>query len=195
MKETDKSDDPKTQNAIRSVTVDVSSKHCLWFAWWTTSPPTKGPEEEDDSSKPIGIPIPQEPPVPSKVLIEATDPTQVWRHHPADGKQSGADGISVARGLENGGYKSDSFNSNWIELPGAINLNKAVAIFEVNGLAPTQSAPQTQKEVGSNATLTIPENATKLFLGFHDGRQWTNNENPVTSSAEIITFRVSWLTL
>lgn len=187
-------DEKKEQGAgtlriLRRVNLTIRAKHCLWFSW--TPMTISGPEGEDESSRPEFDAVEEGA---DTVRIRATDTTQVWRHHPDASRESGANGLdgtggipNAPLGLENPAYKDSSLNSDGInEL--TTHLNKLVAIFEIQGAAPTSTAPQDQLVVGAGPTeLSIPAGATKIFIGFHDGRHWINNEGHIDILMEWIS--------
>jgi len=162
------------------MSVRVDAKHCLWFSW--ALPSVLGPEGEGSDSQPGHIDVDGA----SMVQIAQRDSSQKWRHHPSSDRESNANGLDGTdgtpldvRGLENPGYQSAAYNSEGI-LPITTNLNKLVGIFEFGNAIPTSENPTSQLEIGAGPTeLTVPEGATKLFLGFHDGREWTNNEKSI----------------
>lgn len=174
---------------LRRVNLTIRAKHCLWFSW--TPMTISGPEGEDETSRPEFDAVEDGA---DTVRITATDTSQKWRHHPDASRESGAGGLdgtggipNDSRGLENSAYKDSSLNSDGInEL--TTHLNKLVAIFEIQGAAPTPTSPQDQHIVGAGPTsLSIPAGASKIFIGFHDGRHWTNNDGHIDILLEWIS--------
>ncbi|MEQ8784792.1 MAG: hypothetical protein RIC55_00770 [Pirellulaceae bacterium] len=174
---------------LRRAVMNVSPKQSLWFAW---SPnPIPGPEGEGESSRPQFDAVEDGA---SQVQLTVLDTSKRWRHHPSADRESGPNGLDGSQGipddardLENQQYKSSNLNSDGIILSQPIHLNKLVAIFEINNSAPTPNEPSSILEVGAAATLDLPLDATKIFLGFHDGRHWTNNEG------EDMQVQIDWL--
>ncbi len=161
------------------VTVAVTAKMCLWFAWAGTV--TNGPYGENGVGyTPIGL-----EPIEGATSVKLSAYGGPWRHHPSTNNESGPNGLSATRSLENQGYKSPTYNSDDIE-PIDTNLNKLLAMWEFNQGPPTEQAPATQLAIGDGTTLTVPENASKLFLGFHDGYEWSNNDGVVLVEVEWI---------
>ena len=167
-----------------TTTVSVSAKCCLWFAWAPTgSAALKDPENEGlvDAHRPIGVPV---PPGSTSVTITAAasgTPDRRWRHDPAAGAASGPNGLNGSdgtpvniKGLEVGGYQHANYGSDSIT-PLTTHLNKLVAMVEDNwGPTPQQPTP-----VGASATIALTANSTRVFLGMHDGRQWSNNSGDI----------------
>jgi hypothetical protein len=177
----------RSQNPI---SVDVSAKCCLWFAWAPPasplSEPEGGPAGEDDTYRPVALPVPS-----AARSAALTVGDGIWWHHDADGRRSGANGLDGTNGLPNDQrslerqeYRSPNYNSEGIT-PLNAHLNKLVGIWEIGGQAPLASSPTDQVEIGQNpGSIAVPPGATKLFLGFHDGRQWTNNDGSVSVALE-----------
>lgn len=153
--------------------VSVTAKQSLWFAFVTDTASLSGPEGEDSTS------------VPAKVAIDAgfvnvslhvNEPGEWW-HVNADSSRSGPNGLDGLggvkkdeRGLENAAYKSSTYNSEDIAEITA-PLNKLVAMFDVK-----ESGEFKQYPVGVGPTsIDFPSGATTMYLGFHDGREWSNN--------------------
>ena len=170
------------------VPIPVSPKACLWFAW--ADSPISGPEGEADTSYPTWVAAEEGA---SRVIVSVTNRDARWMHHPDSARASGPNGLDgsngtpvVQRGLQNPSYKSSAYNSAYIE-PLQSHLNKLVAMFEMDNAAPTLGSEATQLEVGEEETFDVPPGATRLFLGFHDGRHWTNNDG------ESMMVEITWV--
>jgi hypothetical protein len=146
--------------------IAVSAKSCLWFTWADEG--LDGPEGEtvNDVYRPHAINISGI----RRFIVRAIGPNDQWWHHP--GKVSGAEGIDDSRNLENENYKSAQYNSQKIrKLKARLNL--------LVGLVGRDTAPASevdQEPIGLEREITVNDAAdNRLFLGFHDGRHWTNN--------------------
>lgn len=160
-------------------TSTVGAKYCLWFTWAPEG--IDGPEGEivDSDYRPLEINVEGI----QKVKITAV-PTDEWSHHP--GNTSNAGGIDDVRGLENAAYRSAQYNSENIE-PLIARLNLLVGLLG-SETPPTSSVSQI--EIGLEKVISIDNIAdTRLFLGFHDGRQWSNNGGHVNVTIEIVEQR------
>jgi len=169
-----------------SATVDVPATSCLWFAWASPASAIQGPEGETDTHRPQVLIVPQGS---QSVALSVSD--GIWWHVKADKRRSGADGLNGSgdlpddkRNLENDAYCSADFKSEGIK-PLKTHLNKLVGIWEIDGQAPTAESKADQRILGQNpGSLTVPTGATRLFLGFHDGRHWINNGGSVSVTAD-----------
>lgn len=152
----------------------VKATYCLWFAWAPGG--LIGPEGETTGSTydPLAIDIT------NAVTVEITaSPSDTWSHHP--GNTSNAAGLGTSIGLENPAYRSTNYNSERI-VPRTTNLNKLVAM---QGFDEPPTAEVLQEEIGLSRVLNITNGHTRLFLGFHDGREWTNNNGEVNIAITI----------
>jgi len=153
--------------------VDVSAKQSLWFAFVTDTVSFEGPEKEDATSIPAKVAIDDGF---VNVTIQVNEPGEWW-HVNANSSRSGPNGLDGnggvkkdERGLENEAYKNATYNSGDIGKVTA-PLNKLMAMFDVK-----ENGEYKQYPVGEGPTsIDFPGGSTTMFLGFHDGRQWTNN--------------------
>jgi hypothetical protein len=153
-------------------TFPVSAKCCLWFTWAADG--LNGVEHEDpvELYRPVEVDVENI----SEVTV-SVDSSDQWSHHP--GNLSNAGGINDVRGLENAGYRDAKYNSLKIK-PLSARLNLLVGMVTTKD-PPVPAAPDVdQIEIGLGKTITINDiTAERLFLGFHDGRHWFNNEHAV----------------
>ena len=157
---------------------NVKATYCLWFAYAPDD--IAGPEGETTNStyKPLEIDLTN-----VAELTVTASPDDKWWHHP--GNDSGAEGIADERNLENEAYKSATYHStNIAKLETRLNL--------LVGLLGDENPPTVEREqikIGLEKTITIDNaNDTRLFLGFHDGRQWSNNgQDPAAGVSVTIT--------
>ena len=147
----------------------IKAKYCLWFAYAPSN--IDGPEGEktDSNYMPLEVDLTNV----AELTVTAT-PADMWSHHP--GNDSNAGGINDERNLENEAYKSATYNSENIgKLKARLNL--------LVGLLGDENPPTVEREqieIGLEKDISIDNvNDTRLFLGFHDGRQWSNNSGAV----------------
>jgi hypothetical protein len=175
---------PNEIKVLKRTPYTISAKHCLWFAWATGGFP--GPKGElEAESKP---PFDTRPLNATQVTITVLDANQRWGHNADPGRASGANGLdgsggipNDSRGLEMQEYKSATFNSLFID-PINTHLNKMLFMLETDGV-PTAQHPGEQLPVRSG--IPIPAaNATRIFIGMHDGHEWKNNDGVIQVTVE-----------
>ncbi|ADB14966.1 hypothetical protein Psta_0271 [Pirellula staleyi DSM 6068] len=152
------------ENNRAIITREVLATYCLWFAWAPEG--VAGPDGEtvNNTYRPIAIDIE------GAVSLEITaNPADLWWHHP--GNSSNAGGLNDERGLENSAYRSATYQSENI-LPLTARLNELVSM---QGTQDIPTSEVIQERVGLGCVQNVGADMTRLFLGFHDGRQWTNN--------------------
>jgi hypothetical protein len=175
-----KSDRVETINGVRvrvqRFEVIVSAKHSLWFSWAGDLTATHGPEGEDDNTyKPQFVSVAGA----STVSVTVQSGTHVWAHHPTPDRESGPEGLPDVLGLENSLYQHAKYQSEFLN-PITTNLNKCVGVFEINNAPPAMGTERDQVEIGAGTNFDpLPAGATKFFIGFHDGRHWTNNTGSI----------------
>ncbi|MEM7495409.1 MAG: hypothetical protein AAF471_04570 [Myxococcota bacterium] len=153
--------------------VEVSAKHCMWFAFANGN--LQGPMGESGPAyKPNHVVVPAG----STVDVELEDFTQLWSHHPE--RESGAEGFDDTRDLENPAYKNAAYNSQNI-VGINTNLNRLVGMFAKDVADPHLHVTEIIDLNFAQATSTTqrlfsPGESSLFFLAFHDGEEWTNNE-------------------
>ena len=155
-------------------TYELKAKACLWFAWETT---ISGPEGEvGDDYAPHSIDLTD---VESISISVGED--DLWAHHPsADSPDcaSNANGRDREVGLQNPDYQN-YIGASYIDVL-TTKLNTLIGMWQYGDGPPITEAQRTTPfRIGTSWSGVIPANATALFLGFHDGREWTNNEGSV----------------
>ncbi|PHS05081.1 MAG: hypothetical protein COA78_15695 [Blastopirellula sp.] len=152
-------------------TITLGAKSCLWFAWSPLG--IAGPQGEtvDGTYIPAEIDIEHA----GVVTIEVEDDEELWSNRPEN--PVNADGRSRVLSLQVPAYQSSTYNSENIS---AISTNLC-ALVAMLGPSSTPSSTQTQKHIGLGpVTLTVGAGQTRLFLGFHDGQEWSNNTGSQT---------------
>lgn len=165
--------------------VTVPATACLWYAWATdgelgNAENGRGPFEESVAHRPVSIAV---PPGVSTVSITATGN---WRHDPADNTASNPDGKSNdSRKLERPGYRGPAVRGSQAIKDIETNMNKLVGLWQIGQRVPSKPNSVVPIEIGSNyCDRKVPKGATRLYLGMHDGYEWSNNSGKV--KAEII---------
>ena len=172
---------PVTKLKETVTTSTVHGKYCLWFAWAPEGVP--GPEGEtvDADYLPLEVDV-----AGIQAVRVTAVPTDEWWHHP--GNKSNAGGLSTTRDLQNDDYRSDTYRSKKIDTLKA-KLNLLVGMLGPDPDTPPTS-PVSQIEIGLGEDITIDNIAdTRLYLGFHDGHEWSNNGGSVNVSIEILKKR------
>lgn len=166
-----------TAQQKESFEVVVSAKHCIWLAWAPPEHPDPPFEERGPVYQPSPIAVPTDKSITHVTIV--ANPDDQWAHHsPAGNRKSDAAGlVNDQRNLERSGYQSEDLRSKNIvgtKLP----LNMLVTLLGIN--------PNTRAtEIGVGLSKTLPldvdgQRPTSLFLAFHDGHQWTNNNGEVS---------------
>lgn len=149
--------------------VVVSARACLWFTWADKSTAITGTPWEPDITpyRPLLMSTPND-----ATSIKVTRVSGTWAHDGPGGVHTDADGKTAdPRPLERPDYKSANFNSlNINELTAP--LNKLVALFGED--SPPANAVS-QLPVGNALAATSFGGMSRVFLGFHDGYEWSNN--------------------
>jgi len=155
-------------------TVTVSAKNCVMFAWAPEGyiGPEIKPELERESGdlyRPIRVQVPTNA---TSVVISAQGS---WTHHPPLGgpETSGPNGRGRIEETRSA-YQDAAYGSQNIPLPNT-NLNRLIALRQ-----PDPDTPGSIDLLGEAETFLDVDGDTKLFLGFHDGYHWANNEGEVT---------------
>jgi hypothetical protein len=155
--------------------LNVSARACLWFAFAADGLPGPGPanDREDDTAnhRPVSFVVPANA---DQVTIEATGN---WSHYGAVGGNdtSDADGMNPSTALELAGYRSGTYLSETIaDLDEKVNT--LIGMWVDVDAAPIGSP----FAIGKGPTaLSISDTVRKLFLAFHDGKRWHNNQGQV----------------
>lgn len=195
--ESDQSNKPKPEKStvIKRVEIKVLATQCLWFAW--ADPGFPGVEGESDTAAYRPYEVPAEKGATSVRITAATTAQDKWRHDPDPGRESGANGLNGTggipndqRGLENPNYRREAELHSLYLQELTTHLNKLVGVMESNDSAPTSENPYNQLPIGASYLVEgdeFPANATRLWLGFHDGREWSNNQGSITVTVEWIS--------
>jgi len=165
-------------------TVTLTAKQCIWFSWVPSGSFT-GPEGESGVAyRPFQLDV-------SEISsIKVRQLSGSWGHSPDAARQSGADGLNGSgfpplpndsRSLENNAYKSSTYNSANIQ-PINTNLNKLVGMLGIDS-----GTTASQFIVGSWSNIVVPIGTKWLFLAFHDGHQWTNNQGEISVELTVQT--------
>jgi hypothetical protein len=156
------------------ITVLVSAKHCVMFAWAPQG--YTGPEirpalerESGDLYQPTRVQVPVGA---TSVAISAQGS---WTHHPPLGgpETSGPDGRDRTEATR-AAYQNAAYQSQNIPLPDT-NLNRLLALRQTD-----PDSPGVIDHLGEAETTLDVTGYSQLFLGFHDGYHWANNVGEVT---------------
>jgi hypothetical protein len=183
-----KQSEPSRFRVLNTLHVDVSAKHCLWFAWANDG--ISGPHGEGEDSRPNYVTI--DPDV-EFVNIRVTNPENIWWHGSQPDERSTAAGRSKVQGLVNDDYKNNpAYNSSQI-VAIETNLNKLLALV---GTDTGPVFPYSPEEIGlGRDEVPIPfpgsgEPVTRLlFFGMHDAFEWTNNDSEEMMHVEVDLLR------
>ncbi len=171
--------------------IKVKGKSCLAFAYAPTGykgPASVGPNGVSDEAatgpeyRPIEVDIPVGA---TEVVVKSTGGE--WRHGPNNAQAADANGLTgQAKHSLDGAYIDAVYNSENIENQ-SLYLDRLVGLFgDDSGFILTGGKAIIQ-DIGKNETgankITIPNGATILFLGMHDGYEWSNNSGEVDVEA------------
>lgn len=154
----------------------VSSKGCLFLSFadsgFIFDQPGDFGESPNGGYRPTGIPI---PPDYNQIRIEAL--SGQWQHHPTNDRRSDAAGLADTMPMSRPDiYKAarTGLNSSNINGSTAIRLNALVALIDRGA---SQESPVI--EIGLDKTLTLTSGPAPIMLrlGFHDGYEWSNNQD------------------
>ena len=176
----------------------VGAKACIWFAWTLEDLLSAGPSnlsgEAGDAYRPVPLIRPSD--ATSLTLTAVTDPPgSTWAHTDDGTDASGPEGISKAVKLENPAYQDPTLLSDHIiemqadgsPVPPASSAPVVVRLNRLIGLWGTDHAtPAVVIDIGPSRAFQAGDmigGATRLFLAFHDGHQWTNNVGQVKVTA------------
>lgn len=152
----------------------VNAIQCMWFAFAADSDPLGPYDESVSSSRPLTIPVPEDA---RGGTVTITAEGQ-WRKK-LSGVLYGPDGNATDLGhLRPNNNGSDPW---YDEYPGADRIQdvenrkqRLIGMWDTSGT-------ETPFSVGSSFTdQPVPATATRLFLAFHDGFEWSNNSRHVT---------------
>jgi hypothetical protein len=161
------------------VVQSVDATCCLWFAWAPSAPPAPpGPYGEAiDSHRPVGLLVP----VGARTVSITAQGT--WRHNPSDECASDANGRTNAPPEAE---KPEYHNYGAGPKPGGtLPLNMLVGFWEIGGAARAACPDELADELAIGSSWLdheVPDGATRLFLGFHDGFEWNNNSGAVQAT-------------
>ncbi|MEM7391373.1 MAG: hypothetical protein AAF492_03415 [Verrucomicrobiota bacterium] len=160
---------------METTTVTVSSQACIYFAWADSS--ATGPYGEDvGACKPVIVDV-----EPDDEITISASPSDEWSNGSEEYMWANADGRDEPLGTNNA-YSSPNYNSENIN-PNTARVCKLVGVFEENGAQPVSMIDVIN--IGLSNVLIAPASATKLFLGFHDGFEWSNNEDSIQVTVDI----------
>jgi len=169
----------------------VSSKACIWLAFADDGIALPGYGESTAGAyRPTGLVVPTG----CNHVAIAVEGGQ-WQHHPTDDRRSSAAGLAgdenkVALQREDI-YKSGDAALKSDNISGSVALPLNVLV----GLADRGwTTASTELEVGLGQSFTFGDpQPTKFHLGFHDGFQWSNNQDAEGAFGEI-QVRINWST-
>lgn len=169
-------DDSLVKQARSSI--NVYAKNCLFFAWAPDG--YQGPQnwpiggyESGDDYRPAVLDVTGY----AEIELEASADVY-WRHGASSDWRSNAGGIGGSIAYTDARYRSDINNAQHILQNDAIELNKLVGMFGGNyDNPPSEINPSHILPVGLAARLPIPAGATHMYLGMHDGYEWSTNFN------------------
>lgn|GEM_PF-5099624 len=112
----------------------------------------------------------------NRVTLSAPEDA-TWRHGSPDEWSSNAAGLGTSV-LTHRGYIHEDYGSHHIKHKDALPLNALVAMFGyAPDTPPTEELPTEVEYVGLGDDLYVPSGYTHLYLGMHDGYEWSTNSN------------------
>jgi len=163
-------------------TVDVSARQSIWFAWAPRDYPTTAFGEESHLYCPVQLVVPQDAGL-NGARISANS-SHEWTHRmqSASTRSSDADGLDDTRPMERPDvYKVAALRSDNIS-GSDLELNRLVGMW---GIDHTQACSEFSIGLGGGS-FSFPGGTRPrlLFLGFHDGFEWSNNSGSVSVTVE-----------
>ncbi len=160
--------------------VTVPAKACLWFSWASdkqlgTADAPQGPFDEfAPDYRPVEINVPA-----GAAMLTVTA-NGTWSHKDA---RSGPDGIREAMSLKTPDYKSAGFRGTAAIRDVKAPLNALVGMWQIGNTVPSEASSVVPFVIGSEIKdVKVPAGAQKLFLGFHDGQEWSDNTGQVEAT-------------
>ncbi|MEI7686214.1 MAG: hypothetical protein WCL32_14415 [Planctomycetota bacterium] len=170
----------------------VSSKACLWlsFAEDTFAFNQTGDYHESVTGgyRPTTLLVPQDA---TAVRVEA-NPADRWAHHPKTDRRSSAVGIPGAENLvalaRPDIYKANRAGLHSAAIDGTVRLpfNALVAVLDRGPNVATSV-----ELVGLDHTFALNPTILRIFLGFHDNYEWSNNTDPALNFDQVHV-KVTW---
>ncbi len=180
------------------VTVNVSGGACIWYAWALDSQLVPGnvPYTETTANRPAIVTIPAGA---NWVSIQALGN---WGHTPSSSDTSGPDGLpnfltalddSTTSAYNPDGsihYRSSTIQGSLLIDGIDTRVNQLVGVWQ-HGSSVPPTVTTNEFAIGSSYQGFIPSDATFLFMGLHDGFQWSNNTGSVTATLQFETVYTS----
>jgi len=170
----------KRPNEGTAQTVKVPAQACLWFAWATDNElgTRDAPQGPFDEFAPDYRPVAVDVPAGAARLHVTADGT--WSHKES---KSGPDGIREAMPLKTPDYKGKLFRGTEAIRDVKAPLNTLVGMWQIGNGVPSQANSVVPFVIGSEMKdVEVPTGAQKLYLGFHDGQEWSDNTGHVKAA-------------